>query len=81
MKFPTIAGQDVDRSDERSMQVHERMLWMRTRDETVGGEESNMQKVRPLCQGSLGLGDTDLNWTGIWGACSASWRTFRISSS
>lgn len=45
MKFPTIAGQKLDESDERAMQVHERMLWMRTRDQTVAGEESNMQKV------------------------------------
>jgi hypothetical protein len=45
MKFPTIAGQQLDESDERAMQVHERMLWMRTRDQTVAGEESNMQKV------------------------------------
>jgi hypothetical protein len=55
MKFPTIAGQQLDESDERAMQVHERMLWMRTRDETVAGEESNMQKVRRSPSGGAGM--------------------------
>lgn len=59
MKFPTIAGEDVKESDERSMQVHERMLWMRTRDETVGGEESNMQKVSSETDETTGSDERD----------------------
>jgi hypothetical protein len=45
MGFPTIAGQEVGSGEERTMHVHERMLWMKTRDGGVEGEESNMQKV------------------------------------
>lgn len=45
MGFPTIKGQEVGSGDERTMHVHERMLWMKTRDGGVEGEESNMQKV------------------------------------
>jgi hypothetical protein len=57
MKFPTIAGQQLDESDERAMQVHERMLWMRTRDQTVAGEESNMQKVSRSPVGKTEVGE------------------------
>jgi hypothetical protein len=57
MKFPTIAGQQLDEADERAMQVHERMLWMRTRDQTVAGEESNMQKVSRSPFGKAEVGE------------------------
>jgi len=83
MGFPTIAGQEVGSGEERAMHVHERMLWMKTRDGGVEGEESNMQKV----SGGKGdrvresvVGDGADGWCFDGAGRSASWRTSRTFS-
>lgn len=56
MRFPTSTTDDDPSGSsiangngkprERRLENHERMLWMKTRDESVKGEGGNVQKVR-----------------------------------